>query len=205
MSTSSSDTPATTRRSGRPRSERARAAILRSAEELLDEEGYTAVTMDAIASRSGASKATLYRWWPNKAAVVMDAYFEHNNPDISFPDTGSLHADLVQQLSAVVHGMNDTVAGHLLARLIADAQYDEGLAESLRGRFISARRADAVAAIERGRARGQLRHGADPEVLVDLLYGALYYRLLVTGQHTGTGYVHTLLGQLGISSPTESG
>lgn len=193
----SSLTPSTSNQlHGRPRSARAHAAILDSAHALLIEQGYPAVTMDAIAARAGASKATIYRWWPNKAAVLMDAYLDHANSEIAFPDTGSLRDDLAQQLAAVIHAMNTTPSGRTLTTLIAEAQHDPGLAASLRERFIAPRRDDAIAALERGRERHQLRADVDTDVLVDLLYGALYYRLLVSGQPTDVSYANTLLDHL---------
>ena len=79
------------RTAGRPRSERARAATLEAAGELLDERGLAALSVDAIATRAGVSKATIYRWWPSKGAVVMDAFLERTSPHDAVPRHG-VHA-----------------------------------------------------------------------------------------------------------------
>ena len=84
------------RKPGRPRSERARQAVLAAAGELLVEGGMAAVTMEAVAARAGVSKVTVYKWWPSRGAVAIDAYFEHFRQTITFADTGDgqLRADL---------------------------------------------------------------------------------------------------------------
>ena len=79
---------------GRPRSERARRAILRAANELLEGEGFAAVTVEAIAERAGVSKATVYRWWPNRAAVVMDGFLSTVSSEVPFPHTGRAREDI---------------------------------------------------------------------------------------------------------------
>ncbi|MGH8866964.1 MAG: TetR/AcrR family transcriptional regulator [Actinomycetes bacterium] len=180
-------------RRGRPRSERAHLAILRSASELLAEGGFAALSMDAIAARAGASKATIYRRWPNKSAVVMDAYLHDTGSEIAFPDTGSTVDDLRLQLSAVIRAMYASPAGRTIATLVAESQHDPTLARAFRERFLAVRRADATRALDRGRARGELRADLDTGVVIDLLYGALYYRLLVSGEPTGDGYADQLV------------
>jgi AcrR family transcriptional regulator len=178
---------------GRPRSEKTRLAILHATNELLTDASFAALTVDAIAARAGASKATIYRWWPNKGAVVLDAFMEEAVPRIGFPDTGSTREDLREQIRAVIVAMNDTVAGSTLRSLIAEIQDDPRLATMFRERFHSGRRRAAIDVIERGQRRGELRDDFEPGVVVDALYGALYYRLLVTGERTDAGYAETLV------------
>jgi AcrR family transcriptional regulator len=79
---------------GRPRSERAHRAILQAANELLESEGFAAVTVEAIAERAGVSKATVYRWWPNRAAVVMDGFLSIVSSEVPFPHTGRAREDI---------------------------------------------------------------------------------------------------------------
>jgi AcrR family transcriptional regulator len=178
---------------GRPRSEKTRLAILRAANELLERDSFAALTVDAIAARAGAGKASIYRWWPTKGAVVLDAFLEEAVPRIGFPDTGSTREDLRRQMGAVIVAMNDTLAGSTLKALIAESQYDGTLAAMFRERFLATRRGGAIEVLERGKQRGELRSGFAAGMVVDALYGALYYRLLVSGERTEPEYAETLL------------
>ena len=166
------------RPSGRPRSERARRAILQAANELLETEGFAAVTVEKIAERAGVSKATVYRWWPNRAAVVMDGFLATVSSEVPFPHTGHALEDIrlhMRRLSEAFGGR----MGRTVAALIAEGQTDPELAEALRSRWLSVRRAEAREILELGIESGELREDLDPEVAVDVLYGPIYYRLLV--------------------------
>lgn len=154
------------------------------------------MSMDAIAARAGASKATIYRWWPGKAALVMDAYLEATTPTIAFRESGSTRTELRRQLRAVIRAMHQSPAGRTLAVLVAESQHDPELAAALRERFIAARREDAGRLLERGRRRGELRADLDAGVVIDALYGALYYRLLVSHEPTTPEYADALLDEL---------
>jgi AcrR family transcriptional regulator len=184
------------RTAGRPRSERARAATLEAAGELLDERGLAALSVDAIATHAGVSKATIYRWWPSKAAVVMDAFLERTSPQMPFPDTGSTREDLRRQMRSVIRLFNDAATSRPFVALIAESQHDPVLAAALRERFIAARRAAATEAFARGIERGDLKADLDVEIAIDALYGALYYRLLVSGEPLTPRYADRLLDQL---------
>jgi AcrR family transcriptional regulator len=163
---------------GRPRSERARRAILRAANELLEREGFAAMTVEAIAERAGVSKATVYRWWPNKAAVVMDGFLSTVSSEVPFPHTGWAREDIRLHMRRLVEAFGGRM-GRTVAALIAEGQADTQLAEALRSRWLSVRRAEAKEILERGIARGELREDLDLEAAVDALYGPIYYRLLV--------------------------
>lgn len=185
-----------TGRRGRPRSERARQAILDAARELLlASGGLSAVTADAIAARARVSKGTIYRWWPGSAAVVMDAFLIDTNPHIPFPDTGSVREDLRLQLRTVAELFNGPT-GQIVAGLVAESQSNAGLAAAFVERFIAARRAMCREVFERGLARGELRADINIDIAIDALYGALHYRLLVSHATTEPGYVDNLIEQL---------
>jgi AcrR family transcriptional regulator len=181
---------------GRPRSERATTAILAAARELLEEQGLRRLSVDAIAARAGVSKATIYRWWPSKAAVVMDAFLAGAGPRMPFPDTGSAREDLRRQLRSVIRLFNEPKTRGPFIALIAESQHDIELARALRERFIASRRAAAREVFTRGMARGELRDDLDVEIAIDALYGALYYRLLVSGEALRPRYADALLDQL---------
>jgi AcrR family transcriptional regulator len=181
---------------GRRRNEIARKAILRAARELVDRRGFRRVTVEGIAERAGVGKATIYRWWPGKAAVVMDAVLEAAEPRIPFPDTGSAREDVRRQLASVIEFYTATKTGHGIRALIAESQHDPSLAGSLRDRFIASRRTEAARVFERGIERGELRADLDVGVAIDALYGAVYYRLLVSHSPLDANYSDTLIGQV---------
>jgi AcrR family transcriptional regulator len=163
---------------GRPRSERAHRAILQAANELLESEGFAAVTVEAIAERAGVSKATVYRWWPNRAAVVMDGFLSIVSSEVPFPHTGHAREDIRIHMRRLAEAFSGKI-GSTVAALIAEGQSDPELAEALRSRWLSVRRAEAREILELGIERGELREDLDPEVAVDVLYGPIYYRMLV--------------------------
>jgi AcrR family transcriptional regulator len=178
------------------RSDVAHAAILRAARELLYRQGFRRLTIEGIAERAGVGKATIYRWWPSKAAVVMDAVLEAANPRIPFPDTGSAREDVRRQLVSVIEFYTHTKAGRGIQALIAESQHDALLAESLRERFIASRRAEATTVFQRGIERGELRRDVDIGVAIDALYGAVYYRLLVSHAELDSAYADALIDQI---------
>jgi AcrR family transcriptional regulator len=177
----SSDDPATTPTVGRPRSERARLATLEAAADLLVEGGLTAATMEAIAARAGVSKVTIYKWWPSRGAVAVDAYFHRFDETYSYVDTGDVAADLTTQVRLLIHAFRGR-AGEIMAELIGRAQTDPVLAETLRTGWLVPRREAAAAVLERAVARGQLRPDADIPTVMDELYAPLYWRLLMRHQ-----------------------
>lgn len=176
---------------GRPRSERARRAILAAATELLERDGFAGVTVEAIAARAGVSKATVYRWWPNKAAVVMDGFLSTVSSELPFPRTGSARENLTLHLRALAVALSGGM-GRTVAALIAEAQHDPELARALRSRWISVRRAEIKGILERGIAEGELRADLDLEVAVDALYGPVYYRLLAGHLPLGKDFADAL-------------
>jgi AcrR family transcriptional regulator len=178
------------------RNEKARTAILRAARELLDRRGFQRLTIEGIAERAGVGKATIYRWWPSKAAVVMDAVLEAASPRIPFPDTGSAREDVRRQIASVIELYTRTKTGRGIRALIAESQHDPGLADLLRDRFIASRRAEAATVFERGIERGELRPDLDVGVAIDALYGAVYYRLLVSHAPLDPAYADTLIEQV---------
>ena len=183
---------------GRPRSETARRAILAAAGELLEHDGISAVTVDAIAARAGVSKATVYRWWPNKAAVVTDSFLELTAPVIDFEDTGSVREDLRLQMRALAR-VFASKSGRVIATLVAEGNADPEIAKTFRIHWIAKRREETARVLRRGVERGELRHDLDIEVAMDALYGPIYYRLLVGHAPLAEGFTdvladHVMLG-----------
>jgi AcrR family transcriptional regulator len=165
------------RRPGRPRSERSRAAVLRAASELMREVGLRAMTTDEIATRSGTSKATIYKWWPNKYAVAVEAFLSEMSTESADPDTGSAHEDFRLALRGLIH-FYASPGGRIFAQLVAEAQFDPEVAVELRDRLVGGRRELVGAIWDRGVARGELAPDVNPEVAIDLVFGPAMYRLV---------------------------
>jgi AcrR family transcriptional regulator len=182
-------------RGRRPAAE-VRSEVLEAAAELLFAEGMAAFTIEKVANRSGASKMTIYKWWPSKGALALDGYFHRVAPELAFSDTGDIEADLRAQLHAFLRVIRDSAAGRVIAELIGQAQSDPELKAAYLQRYSSPRRALAVAALERATQRGQLRAGLDAESVVDQLWGACYHRLLLPDQPLTHEFVDALVDNL---------
>jgi AcrR family transcriptional regulator len=165
------------RRPGRPRSEKARRAILAAAAELVEKRGYGVLTMEEIARSAGVSKQTVYRWWPRKSSVVLEALNEGAQAVAPDPDTGSLEADVGLFLRRTVTGARRNA--HMLAAMMAEAQLDEEFGALFRSDFLGRRRAVLRQILERSRTRGEIRSDANLEFVVEVVFAALWYRILV--------------------------
>jgi AcrR family transcriptional regulator len=170
--------PPDTKQIGRPRSEESKAAILDATWELLKTTSLRDLSIEAIARQSGVGKTTIYRWWPSKVAVVMDALVEHLLPEISFPEGVSATEAIAQQMTSLVQAFSGEY-GRIVAQIIAEGQADPEALASYRDRFIYPRRAAAKAIIQQGIESGEFDAKLDPELAIDILYGAIYFRLLV--------------------------
>ncbi len=163
---------------GRPRSEAVQENVLRAANQLLDERGFKAMTIEAIAERAGASKVTLYRWWPNKAAIVMEAFLAAYPPSVPHHRSGSAIDGLREQMVAFVTALTGR-PGVLLAGLAAEGVLDAEVGDAFRTRWVLPRRVEAAKVLQHGIDAGELRGDLDIELALDALYGPMYYRLLI--------------------------
>ncbi|MEV4003650.1 TetR/AcrR family transcriptional regulator [Actinomadura sp. NPDC049753] len=163
---------------GRRRNEAARRAILDVAVELLGGTGDTPVTIDTIAAAAGVGKQTIYRWWPSKGAVLLEAVAERAGEDIPVPDTGSLHGDLRAFLRATFRAVGHERTVSVLRHAMAEAQRDPHARDHMRA-FIAGRRAVLRGLLERARDRGEVSTATDLDLVVDQAYGVLWYRILV--------------------------
>jgi AcrR family transcriptional regulator len=178
---------------GRRPAEAVRREVLEAAGALLFEQGMAGFTIEKVANRSGASKMTIYKWWPTKGALALDGYFAKVEPELAFPDTGDIERDLRAQLHAFRRVLDESPAGLVIAELIGQAQSDPALKSGFLGRYSGPRRALAVDAMERAKARGQLRADVDPQTVVDQLWGACYHRLLLPDQPLTNRFVDELI------------
>jgi AcrR family transcriptional regulator len=163
---------------GRRRNAAARDAILDVTFELLRTRGTTGLTIDAIAEAAGVGRQTIYRWWPSKGAVAAEAMARQARVIVPVRDTTSFPDDLTQFLVDSFTGVEDSGMRRALRQLVSAAQADEHVAEVL-AEFTAQRRAALRALLERGQASGDLPADADLDLLVDVAYGVLWYRLLI--------------------------
>jgi AcrR family transcriptional regulator len=178
---------------GRPRSDATRTAILKAAYEILVAGGFAAFTIEGVAARAGAGKATIYRWWPSKGALAVEAFMIAVVPRMdSVRETRSGIADLrqhVQMAARIYRGR----AGALLRELLALSQEDETTRRQLQKDFLEPRRRVGMATLRRALDSGELNRRVDPEVLADALWGPIFHRLLVTSRPMDVRSVDRLL------------
>ena len=163
---------------GRPRSEQARVAILASTLKLLGEKGFSELTIEAVAAHAGVGKATVYRWWPDKAALIADAFARSTKRKLNFPDTGSVRTDMSQQMQQLVKVFRGP-RGRIVSAILAAGQSDRNVIKAFRERFMMPRRQEAYATLRRGISRGELRKNISMDLLLDSLYGPIYMRFLI--------------------------
>ncbi len=162
---------------GRPRSEDCRSAILRSAADLLLQRGLRHTTAEAIAQQAGVSKATLYKWWPNKNAVALEAFLHQIEADVRIADTGNFTDDFRLQLRAAVQFYTGP-HGQLFTQLVSEAQHDPAFAQDFAEKLIQTRRTATAIIWQRGLERREVRDDIDPDVAFDLIFGPMVSRLL---------------------------
>jgi AcrR family transcriptional regulator len=178
------------------RSEHARLAILEAADDLLVERGFAGLTMEGIAARAGVAKQTIYRWWPSKTAVLLDAYGADAAEDLTAPESGDLAADLRTHLRNLAEFLTATDAGAVFRALVGQAQHDPELAAVLRRDHLPRQRARDRRPLELAVERGELRPDVDLDVVVDRLVGPLHHRVLVTGEPVPPEFTDALVADV---------
>lgn len=166
-------------------------AILRNTLEILGENGFDNFTIEAVAERAGVGKATVYRWWPNKGALIADAFASSTVMRLHFPDTGSLQKDMSRQMRQLVKVFSSP-RGRIVSAILAAGQSDPELIAAFRERFLMPRRHEAYTALRRGIARGELRRDVDLNLLLDSLYGPMYMRFLIRHDRLSADFVDRL-------------
>src|SRR5271155_5598312 len=176
---------------GRPRSEEARQAILRSALKLLGKNGFAHLTIEDIAAQASVGKATVYRWWPDKAALIADAFASSTTGKLHFPDTGSVLTDMSQQMRQLVKVFRSR-RGRIVSAMLGAGQSDRSLIAAFRERFLKPRRREAYTTLRRAIGRGELRRNVDMDLLLDSLYGPIYMRFLIQHDSLNSKFVDGL-------------
>jgi AcrR family transcriptional regulator len=164
---------------GRPRSAEADRAILTATLELLAERGLNAMSIEEVAARAGVGKTTIYRRWPSKGLLALDAFVISFRAEQPLPDTGTLRGDLLSALHAWVRAVTQTAMGPMLTGLIAEAQHDPELRGAWRDRVLEPLRAQHRIMLDRAIARREVPDSVDRDVVLDLFFGAAEHRLLL--------------------------
>ncbi|MFC9996613.1 TetR/AcrR family transcriptional regulator [Nocardia sp. NPDC127526] len=181
------------------RSARSRATILKAARELVQERGYGAVSMDGIAARARVGKPTLYRWWPSKAALILAAALEEAGEVFVVPDTGDIRADLSTLVVRACEVLGDDDLRPLFAGVVGAAQSDPPTNAAVK-EIHHALRGPNQERIIAAQLAGELPQG-DPELLEDMLVGAMWYRTLITGGPIDRAFADTVVAKV-LGEPT---
>ncbi len=169
-------------RPGRPRSEAARTAVLEATWKLLHRETLGNISMTEIARRSGISKPTIYKWWPTKAALAAETFFTYTSLETPFPQGRSAAMRLRAQLESLVafyNGDAGKIVRDIISHASSEAHSDTDTLKNFRERYLAKRRAEARTILTEGIQRGEFEHNLDCEMALDMLYGPIYYRLLI--------------------------
>jgi AcrR family transcriptional regulator len=167
---------------GRPRDARRDEAILAATLALLQEQGYSGLTIEGVADRAGVGRPTIYRRWPSKPALVVAALVDSARLAVPERDTGSLRRDLIAVQRHQVELMSSPVSRRVTAGLIADLASDPHLAETYVSQYLAPRRATVWQVLQRGVDRGELAADVDFALIYDLLVGPLFMRAVVWGR-----------------------
>jgi AcrR family transcriptional regulator len=187
---------------GRPRSESSKIAILNATIDLLDKSGYSTLTIEAIAAHAGVGKATIYRWWANKSFLVLDAFLMSTETHMYFLEKTSIRENFRQQLHTLANVLNGTL-GRTMIALVAESGEDSELAKAFYTNYLNPRREDAKMILERAIAQGELQSTINIDVASDMLYGPIYFRILIYKKKVDAEFIDTLVNQVmeGICAP----
>ena len=167
-------------RKGRPPSEMAasHAAIMDAVYALLQKKSVRDLTMEEVAKRARVGKPTLYKWWPTKATLVLAMLCERMAPRLEKPSGLTAEKSLRFRVRSLIDAFNGPF-GKIVAGLIAEGQSEPAILQEFFDRWVRPRRNATIADLQHGKDTGELRSEAEPEVLNDAIFGAIYYRLLL--------------------------
>jgi AcrR family transcriptional regulator len=175
--------------------------VLASAYERALKDGYRAVTIEAVSEETGVAKTSIYRRWPNRAAMIAEAFLRHVTPAIVFPPTPSAMESIRLQMRALAKMFRGS-EGALIRSLLAEAQYDPEVSAAFLDRWLYPRRQTAAITLQRAIDAGELREDLDVQVVLDALYGGIYYRLVTGFDRLSDSYIDKLFEHvmMGLSS-----
>jgi AcrR family transcriptional regulator len=163
---------------GRPRSEKARKAVIRSTLALLERVGFNELSIESVAAQAGVGKATVYRWWRNKAELVIDAFVSAVGRELRFPSAGSVLESIHEQMKRWAPIFRSPL-GQIVVTVIGAGQSEPEILDAFRAHWVEPRRVEARRLLRQAMKDGEIRADLDPDMVLDLLYGPLYLRLLL--------------------------
>ncbi len=179
-------------RRGRPRNQGTKVALLEATRALLLEAGYQRLTMEGVARRSGASKATVYRWWSTKGLLVLEAADDELAIG-TVPDTDDTEVDLRIAIEQLIETFSRPLASVVIFAAITTVEADSDMAAKFRDEYVYPWRVTAAEAIQRGIERGDVAN-ADPQFVLDVIVGTVFQRTLVMKEPMIEGLAENLLG-----------
>ncbi|QFZ19795.1 TetR/AcrR family transcriptional regulator [Saccharothrix syringae] len=175
------------------RSEDARRAVLEAADDLVAERGFAGVTVEGIAARAGVAKQTIYRWWPSKVDVLLEAFGDDLAQHLTPPDLGDLGDELREHLHRLAEFLTRSDPGAVYRALVGQAQHDPDLAARLRTGHLARQRERDRLPLLRAVERGDLPPDLDTDLAVDQLVGPVHHRVLVTGEPVPRAFTDELV------------
>ena len=172
--------------------------MLAAARALVKQGGYPAATIDAIVDRSGVAKTTIYRWWPNRAALIVDLLAELSAEEVPLI-AGKEPLQALETEMRLIAGLGDELIGRLITALLASAEHDLEVRSALVDRLFNPRRHAMAAVVRRAQEAGAIRADLDPLTVVDVLVGPLFFRMFVRHERLDAGFArkafdHVLTG-----------
>lgn len=192
LSKSATSKAATAKPGGRPRDDASREAILQATHDLLEEVGFDKLSIEGIAARAGVAKTTIYRWWPQKGMLAIEAFLAAISPKLAFSETASAITDLrtqVQNVGRLYRGKT----GRIICELVALSQADPATCRAFTEGYMLPRRQAAKKCLQRGIAQGEFRGEFDADQILDAIYGPIWYRMLMRHGPLDTAYIDTHL------------
>jgi AcrR family transcriptional regulator len=156
-------------------------AILDATRELLAEGGVRGLTVEGVAARSGVAKTTIYRRWRSRDELALAVLLDMVAEVTAVPDLGDTRAELVKFVNGAVDILGKSLMGRVMQGLVSELATNPELAKAFREQVVAARLAEVRRIVDRGVERGELRADTDYELAHDLLFGPVYYRLLLSG------------------------
>ena len=185
---------------GRPRSEASRQALIKATLELMRCKPVRHITISAIAKEAGVAKSTIYRWWDSKCGIVMDAFFSSLEPDISLPEEGPVTEGLNTQIREMVALLSGP-PGKVIAEMVGEGQSDPHILDEFRNRIFSQLLEPSRKLIQRGKRDGEISGDLPTDLILDLIFGPLYHRLLFGHQKLDEAFSDSLASMITVALP----
>jgi AcrR family transcriptional regulator len=163
---------------GRPRSEDSEEAILAATIQLLSQKKLRDISIEEIARKANVGKTTIYKWWPSKAYVALDAFSRKISRMVPMTDTGSVRGDILEQCRSLI-AFYKSPSGRILGQFVAESESDKEFASLFRERFLRPRREAVGIIFDRGIQRGEIDQNVNRDLVLDMIYGPTIFRLFV--------------------------